>query len=130
LRQEQTVLGQFELTIESQFSAAHRLREYNGDCERLHGHNWQVRVTVRSSRLDRLGMIVDFRTLKRIVREVLGEFDHAYLNDLPRFAERNPTTEHMAESISCEVAERLPDGVEVAEVTAWETPGCSATYRP
>ena len=120
----------YELSIEARFSAAHRLRDYEGDCEKLHGHNWLLRVTVESGQLNRLGMVMDFRDLKARVRDILKEFDHAYLNDLERFGRENPTTENLARFVCEEVARRLPEGVRLKDVTAWETPGCGATYRP
>lgn len=120
----------YELNLETEFAAAHRLREYDGDCENLHGHNWRVRLTLASERLTKLGMVVDFRDVKQILGDVLDEFDHAYLNDLDRFRETNPTTENIARCICEELQPRLPDGVRVAAVTAWESPRCSATYRP
>ena len=51
-------------TIAKTFSAAHFLREYEGRCENLHGHNWRVEVTVRCEELDRAGMGLDFRVIK------------------------------------------------------------------
>ncbi|WP_353891030.1 6-carboxytetrahydropterin synthase, partial [uncultured Victivallis sp.] len=39
----------FEIEIDRSFSAAHQLRGYNGDCCKLHGHNYKITVTVRSS---------------------------------------------------------------------------------
>ena len=120
----------YQLQCEGDFSAAHRLREYNGECERLHGHNWRVRVTIESERVDRLGMVIDFKEVKRSLGEVLDEMDHAYLNDLESFAEQNPTTENVAKLIYEKLSARLSEkGARLAEVTAWESPGCSATYR-
>jgi len=118
----------YELVIESDFAAAHRLRQYHGACEKLHGHNWRVELVVRGDRLDSLGMVADFRDLKRILGDVLSEFDHVYLNDLPAFRQRNPTTEHIARTIHAAVAERLPPGVSVASVAVWESPRCCARY--
>lgn len=120
----------YELSILAHFSAAHRLREYQGDCERLHGHNWKVRVAVQSEALDDLGMVMDFRDIKKTVHRVLDEFDHAFLNELKRFETVNPTTENLARIVAEEVAAQLPEGVTLASVTAWESEGCSATYRP
>ena len=124
-----------EVAVEGQFSAAHRLREYHGDCERLHGHNWRVVAAVRAERLDPLGMAVDFRALKAALGAALAALDHAHLNaDVPAFAERgaNPTTENLArvifERLSAPGA--LPEGARPARVTVWESPGCSATYSP
>jgi 6-pyruvoyltetrahydropterin/6-carboxytetrahydropterin synthase len=41
----------YELTINASFSSAHNLREYGGACERLHGHNWDVEVTIGAEKL-------------------------------------------------------------------------------
>ena len=120
----------YEISIETEFAAAHRLRGYDGDCENLHGHNWRIRLALEGEALGRLGMLVDFREVKAVLSEVLDDFDHAFLNDLERFREVNPTTENIARTVAEEVMTRLPEGVRVAAVTAWESPRCSATYRP
>ena len=118
----------YELTVETEFAAAHRLREYEGNCERLHGHNWKVDVVLRGEALDALGMVIDFRDAKRLVGEVLGELDHSCLNDLTAFQEQNPTTENVARTIYEALAAKLPDGVSVARVTAWESDHCGVSY--
>ena len=120
----------FEVIVQDGFAAAHRLREYGGNCERLHGHNWRVEVRLATDRLDAIGMAVDFREVKRHLREVLAEFDHRYLNDLSSFAERNPTTEEIARAVCEALQPRLAEGVKVKAVTAWESPGCGAAYLP
>lgn len=120
----------YEINLDADFAAAHRLRGYEGDCERLHGHNWRVRVTLESADLGPLGMVVDFREVKAVLADVLGEFDHAFLNDLDRFQTVNPTTENIARAICEDIAPRMPSGVRVAAVTAWESARYSATYRP
>ena len=118
----------YELSIETDFAAAHRLREYDGACENLHGHNWRVEVIVAGAELDRLGMLLDFRVLKRIVNEILAGFDHKYLNELPPFAQSNPTTENLARLIFTRCAEQLPEGVSVSSTRVWESPRCGARY--
>ena len=118
----------YELVIESDFSAAHRLREYDGACERLHGHNWRVEMVVAGETPDRLGMVADFRDLKRILREVLDRFDHSFLNESPEFEEQNPTTENLARTIFEHCARRMPGGVTVRSVAVWESPRCGARY--
>jgi len=120
----------YELTVKGEFAAAHRIREYDGSCERLHGHNWAVAVRVAAGDVDRLGMVIDFRDLKRHLAAVLDELDHTFLNDLPRFQDVNPTTEHIARTICEGLAERLPEGAAVTSVTAWESPKCGVTYTP
>ena len=44
--------------------SVHNLREYQGQCEELHGHNWKIEVVGRADRLDRIGLAVDFKELK------------------------------------------------------------------
>ncbi len=118
----------YELLIQTYFAAAHRLREYTGDCERLHGHNWRVDVVLRAPQLDRLGMVMDFRVAKRLIAEILDGFDHQYLNELDTFRELNPTTENIARTIFVALAAKLPAEIAVAKVTAWESDLCGASY--
>lgn len=86
----------FELDITRDFSAAHSLRGYNGDCSSLHGHNWTVQIFVASDALDEVGIAMDFKLLKKELNAILAELDHKYLNDLPAFAGKNPTSENIA----------------------------------
>ena len=118
----------YELIVQTWFSAAHRLREYQGNCENLHGHNWKLDVRLRSDRLDSLGMVADFREIKRLVRGVVDRLDHQYLNDVPPFTGVNPTTENVARFVYDELAKTLPGGLTLASVTAWESQNCGATY--
>ena len=100
--------GKWRLTIDEAFCASHQLRNYNGKCEHLHGHNFGVTVEVEGTRLDpRVEILVDFGDLKRLTREVLEPLDHVHLNDLPAFAERNPSSENIARHIYRELANRL-----------------------
>ena len=63
----------FELTTIVDFEAAHCLRDYPGKCSRLHGHNWQVEVTVAGTKLNELGLLIDFRDLKAEVQKILQQ---------------------------------------------------------
>ncbi|HOX38541.1 MAG TPA: 6-carboxytetrahydropterin synthase QueD [Candidatus Brocadiia bacterium] len=119
----------FEVILESSFSSAHRLREYDGNCERMHGHNWRIEVAVARPDLDEMGMVIDFRDLKRHLKEIFADFDHYILNDRPPFTEINPTTENIAKYVFDELARRLPAPAHVRHVTAWETDGCGARYE-
>jgi 6-pyruvoyltetrahydropterin/6-carboxytetrahydropterin synthase len=110
------------------FSAAHRLRGYQGDCERLHGHNYRVEVAVESPQLDTAGIVMDFRDLKQILKKVLAGFDHQYLNDLEPFRAINPSAESIAKYIFHAVAGSMKTPVLLKEVTVWENDSCSVTY--
>lgn len=120
--------GTYTLTVKSDFAAAHRLREYDGNCERLHGHNWIVEVSVSSETLDNCGMAVDFRSIKSALHDVLGRLDHAYLNDVEPFRDSNPSSENIARHIFDEMVTRMPSPVAVARVTVWESPDARAEY--
>ncbi len=121
--------GRYTLKVQVDFAAAHSLRDYPGDCARLHGHNWKVEVEVCALRLDAVGMGLDFRTIRRAAREVVDRLDHRYLNETPPFDELNPTAEHIAAYIFRELAARLNDGrVRVCAVTVWETDRASVRY--
>ena len=65
--------------VESGFSAAHQLKEYEGKCEGLHGHNWRVQVMVKTERLNSIGLGIDFKILKNMLNEILSQLDHAFL---------------------------------------------------
>lgn len=85
-----------DIFIKTHFSGGHHLRDYPGSCEQPHGHNWKVQVTVRANRLDHLGMGIDFKTLKKEVNSVIDDLDHCDLNNHPAFADKNPSSEHIA----------------------------------
>lgn len=93
----------YDIFIKTHFAGAHHLRDYPGDCENPHGHNWKVEVTVRATELDQYGMGIDFTILKQLVKEVIDKLDHKDLNTLPYFIEKNPSSEHIAEFIYDEV---------------------------
>jgi 6-pyruvoyltetrahydropterin/6-carboxytetrahydropterin synthase len=85
-----------DIFIKTHFSGGHHLRAYPGNCENPHGHNWKVKVTVRATQLDALGMGIDFKQLKQIVNKVVDELDHRDLNEHPAFSDKNPSSEHIS----------------------------------
>ncbi|MFA5515523.1 MAG: 6-carboxytetrahydropterin synthase QueD [Desulfuromonadales bacterium] len=119
----------YRLTINTHFAAAHNLRNYQGDCENLHGHNWKVEVTVAARELDKAGLGIDFKILKRETKEVLGLLDHKYLNDIPPFDTLSPSSENMACFLFEKIGERLNSAnVQVEKVTVWESDQAHASY--
>jgi 6-pyruvoyltetrahydropterin/6-carboxytetrahydropterin synthase len=119
----------FEIKIESSFSGAHRLRDYKGQCENLHGHNWKVEVFVASPEVGKNGMVLDFRELKDATQAVLETIDHRYLNEIPYFSEINPSSENIAKYIFDRVRARLGERrARITKVTAWESNGACASY--
>jgi 6-pyruvoyltetrahydropterin/6-carboxytetrahydropterin synthase len=119
----------FVLKIVTDFASAHSLRDYPGDCSRLHGHNWQVEMLVASKVLDDTGMAIDFREIKNQTKVVVKRLDHQYLNDVAPFDEINPTAENIAKYFYDEVGLLINNqDVRVKEVTIWETLRASVTY--
>lgn len=123
----------YEISKDFLFSAAHQIRFHPGKCERLHGHNWRVRLHARASELNRLGMVVDFADLQRIVAEVCSRFDHRNVNEVPPFDEVNTTAENLARFVHDEANRRLVQmeggRVRVSRVEVWENEGSLAIYR-
>jgi 6-pyruvoyltetrahydropterin/6-carboxytetrahydropterin synthase len=121
--------GIYEIFVTTQFAAAHSLPGYPGSCSRLHGHNWKIKVFVRSQELNALGMGLDFGLLEAGVQEILRELDHYNLNDLPAFKEASPTAENLARFLFEELSRRLnSEALRVSKVEVFETSGVGAVY--
>jgi 6-pyruvoyltetrahydropterin/6-carboxytetrahydropterin synthase len=119
----------YQVKIISDFAAAHNLRNFRGKCENLHGHNWKIEVVLCGDRLDGSGVLVDFGAVKQATREILAELDHQYLNDLPFFQNRNPSSENIARYLFERLGERLnSDHCRVYSVAAWESFNACATF--
>jgi 6-pyruvoyltetrahydropterin/6-carboxytetrahydropterin synthase len=119
----------FHIFIKSHFSAGHHLRDYPGNCERPHGHNWKVEVTVKADSLDNLGMGLDFKALKYEVNKVLDTLDHHDLNEHADFQSVNPSSENIAVYIFNNLQNRLTtDRYGVHSVTVRETDNSGVTY--
>jgi 6-pyruvoyltetrahydropterin/6-carboxytetrahydropterin synthase len=115
----------FSVKVEGNFSSAHNLRGYKGKCEALHGHNWKVEAALASDSLNKTGMVIDFKILKRKLRNILEKLDHKYLNRIPYFQKINPTSENIAKYIyerlkACRLSPKA--------VTVWESENSCATY--
>jgi 6-pyruvoyltetrahydropterin/6-carboxytetrahydropterin synthase len=120
----------YEIKIKAEFAAAHNLRGVGGKCESLHGHNFTVEVAVESEGLDEAGMVMDFRLLKTKTRAILDTLDHRYLNELPIFKEKNPSSENLAAYIFAELSRQVDQGVQrISWVSVWESETSQATYR-
>jgi 6-pyruvoyltetrahydropterin/6-carboxytetrahydropterin synthase len=119
----------FHVFIKSHFSAGHHLRNYPGNCERPHGHNWKVEVTVKATELDNLGMGIDFRTVKEAVNKVLESLDHHDLNEHTDFQTINPSSENIAVYIFNSLQKYLSaERYGVHSVTVCETDNSGVTY--
>ena len=86
----------YEVTVEDSFAAGHYLRNYKGKCENPHGHNYKVRVTLRGAELDKAGLLLDFKDVKEVMKQVIDRLDHQMLNDIEPFIKLNPSAENLA----------------------------------
>ena len=114
-----------ELKVESSFSAAHHLLNYNGECENQHGHNWKVEVYIRGSQLDKANLLIDFKVLKKELNEVLKMLDHKDINALPEFQGISPSSEILSKFIYTKLKEEIAC---IYKVSVWETEHACATY--
>ena len=126
-------MGYYLLSAETLFSAAHTLPGVEL-CERFHGHNWSVRVTVRVAE-DKLlpgGMGLDFREIEDAIKAATAAYDHQYLNEIEPFDTIPPTAENIARLVSERVTTTFSKSskVTVEEIEIWETPQFRVVYRP
>jgi 6-pyruvoyltetrahydropterin/6-carboxytetrahydropterin synthase len=120
----------FELSVKTMFSAAHRVVGHLGGCANLHGHNWEVEVILQGRELNETGFLVDFKDVKKALKEIMDDLDHADLNALHPFLKENPTSENLAVHIFKEAARRLNNTrCQVHGVRVAESPGTSVLYR-
>ncbi|MBD3262569.1 MAG: 6-carboxytetrahydropterin synthase QueD [Candidatus Altiarchaeales archaeon] len=97
------------------FDASHHLPNYQGACERVHGHTYRLEVVVEDD-VGQDGMVLDFGRLKQVVVEgVLEELDHCDLNQVLD----NPTAENIVEWIWS----RLCGQLNLDSITLWEGRG-------
>lgn len=121
--------ARYTLKVVTDFAAAHLLRDYPGECSRLHGHNWKVEVEVVASALDEVGMGIDFKAIKHATKEVIAALDHRHLNEIPPFDTINPTAENIAAYVHAQLSRTLNGArTRVAAVTLWETERACVRY--
>ena len=140
------------LTKEFTFEAAHMLEGYDGLCREIHGHSYKLFVTVKGepesdSSSPKLGMVMDFGDLKRIVNEqIVGRLDHSFmmrntlaaediLNHLSyRFAkivltDYQPTCENMLSDFAERLLGALPENIELCSLRLHETASSYAEWH-
>jgi len=121
----------YEVSVQQHFDAAHYLRGYQGKCESLHGHRFQVVAKVRAEQIDEVGLAYDFVQLRQQLGEIVGRFDHTCLNEVPPFDKINPSSENIASTIYSELQALLQGtGASISSIQVWESPHSCVTYLP
>lgn len=116
-----------------EFSAAHHIRGYDGDCARPHGHNFKVEVEATVAALNSIGIALDFKDLKKMTKSLVDRFDHQDLNTIAPFNEINPTAETLARYFYDELAQQIASNpatrmLTLQRVSIWENERSAATY--
>ena len=117
----------FELSMTGHIAAAHFLRGYDGPCKDLHGHTWKIEVVIQSEKLSDIGLVMDFKDVKRKLHDFLGPLDHVCLNDLEYFQKVNPSTENIAKYIYQQFGKECKP-FKLIKVRVWESDNASITY--
>lgn len=141
------------LTRRFTFEMAHALSGYDGACRHIHGHSYKLYITIlgaasTDTSSPKLGMVIDFTDLKRVVNEaIIDRFDHALVlrsGSLdPRFeadvvkewqklvfTPYQPTCENMVVEFANSLIPKLPSGIKLHEIKLYETENSYVTYRP
>lgn len=119
----------YEIFVKHHFSSAHKLIDYDGECKKLHGHNWKVEVHARSTVLNDIGISLDFKEFKKIAREEIDKFDHVYLNEHPVFKDINPTAENIARILFEILSDKINNNdLKIHMIEVWESDNHGVRY--
>jgi 6-pyruvoyltetrahydropterin/6-carboxytetrahydropterin synthase len=115
----------FELMVETHFSAAHHLLNYQGKCERPHGHNYVVQIWVQGETLDKANILYDYKVLKGYLKSVTEPLDHIDLNEFEAFKGESPSSEFLSQYVYKKLKPLLPH---LVKTCVFETPTACAYY--
>lgn len=126
----------FTVKVITDFFAAHALhalRGYQGDYACVHGHNWNVEVSLEVQTLDNIGIFIDFKILKQQTKLLIDTLDHQFLNEIKPFDKINPTTENLPrylfQTLKTNLAQQYDiNNVRIAIVSIWKTPRACVAY--
>ena len=119
----------FKLIVKKEFSSAHILHGHPGDCKRMHGHNWIVEAKVEGDNINSIGMVIDFKDIKKSLANIISKLDHRFLNDIDPFTKDNPTAENISKYIYKELSKNInTDNIKVSEIKLWETSSSAVIY--
>ena len=143
-------MSTIRITKEFHFEAAHALRGYDGPCKSIHGHSYELSVTVTGTpagdkESPKAGMVMDFGDLKKIIKKnIIDSVDHALIlnkdypvEDVQKIREvfcnivwvdYQPTSENLLADFSKRIIPLLPDGVKLFSLRLRETANSSAEW--
>jgi len=128
------------LTKQYKFCAAHRYwndawdetrnRQAFGDDVQLHGHNYELDITVTGPISPETGFLVDLMALNKLIQQrVIDNLDHSRIDtDIPWFKNRQPSTEYMVQYIWDQIVNDMPGSTQLVRVRLRETPTIFCEY--
>jgi 6-pyruvoyltetrahydropterin/6-carboxytetrahydropterin synthase len=119
----------FTVSVERRFRASHQLTLPDGSKESLHQHDWIVTAVISSEKLNNMGVVMDFRSLRAMVDQTIAGFNNKALESISYFQQNNPSAENVAKYIYDKLLIELPEGVKLLNVRVVEERGCSATFQ-
>ena len=143
-------MSTIRITKEFRFEAAHALRGYDGPCKSIHGHSYELAVTVTGTPVGdkespKTGMVMDFGDLKKIIKKnIIDSVDHAIIlnkdypvEDVQKIREvfcnivwvdYQPTSENLLDDFSKKIIPLLPEGVKLFSLRLRETANSYAEW--
>jgi len=123
------------------FETAHAIHQYLGSCKNIHGHSYELHVTVKAKEckedyLEGLGIILDFKELKELVQtRVVKVLDHKLLLSKPYLIANKmeftpdelfvfdvePTAENILIFARNQIQASLPEDIKLHSLKLWET---------
>ena len=100
----------------------------DGSKEALHRHNWLVIADVSSDKLNSMGLVMDFRQLRKMLEKIVADFDNIRLEKNDYFNQNTASAEAVAKYIYEKLAPRLPAAVKLQHIKVIEEPGCWAKF--
>ncbi|MCJ7692175.1 MAG: 6-carboxytetrahydropterin synthase [Sedimentisphaerales bacterium] len=116
----------FTVSVETHFWASHQLTMPDGSKEPAHRHNWSVRAEVGAEKLTSSGFVIDFLSLRKMLDNIVAQFDNIPLEKIDYFQQNNPSAENVAKYIYEKLEPKLPNGLKVQSVRVTEGPNYSA----
>ena len=118
----------FVISVEITFNAEHQLTFADGSTEAIHSHNWAVTAALSRRKTDENGLVFDFRILKKMLREIVAEFENGKIENAAYFKKNNASAENVAGYIYEKLKPRLEPIISLEYVEVLESPGCRAKY--
>ena len=118
----------YKIAVKTHFDSAHLIRNHKGKCKNLHGHRWDLEVVFSGAELNEMGMVMDFKDIKNLLKEITDNYDHHNLNEITPFDTMNPTAENLSRIIFQDIKKRTPKTITLEEVKVWESPDAWVSF--